>query len=157
MGNSNILAIGADGTITELGDPELGEFAGLGDSPLTEGAMSDKAMEGILAMLLGGPPAWKDGDNLPHLVYTDPPGGMTAEAYELALKDTAREAVKTFTADGEAQKQFTAALTYGLGEDLVVAHGVPVDKAIAAVIEFAGKVWAEVYPPVANTAEPVTP
>ncbi len=136
MGNTNILAIGPDGQLTELADPQ------------GTGSMSDQAMDAVLAMLLGGPAAWKDGDSMPHLTYTDPPGGMTAAAYELALKDTAREAFLKFPAEGEAVKQFTAALTYGLGEDLVVAHGVPVDKAIAAVIEFAAKVWGEVYPEV---------
>jgi hypothetical protein len=92
----------------------------------------------MIAAMFGGPTAWRKGDKLPHLDFTDPPGGMTPEAYEEVLTGLATEA--------PSRDVYVLLLLTTLGTDLVEAHKVPAEVTLAKVTEFAEKVYDAAHP-----------
>lgn len=103
--------------------------------PGTGQVIEGGTIEEVLAKILGtgAVPA-----QVRHTTFADPPGGMTAQEYEDALRGLAAEA--------PAEQALFQALLYSLGMDNVKAHGVDRMTTFEAILKFAHELWEHAHP-----------
>lgn len=119
--------------------PEIERFVKMGpDGPERVHEFAPFPMEGDkpqVRMLMVPVPGDGSGE-LRHLSYDDPPGlGGTEEEYKAMLARAVSQA--------DDLEDFTSALLFALGKDLVFSHNVDPQRAVEAITEFAAKVYQE--------------